>query len=413
MVYANEYRRQDPLGAGGARNRQPAGPLSFVAPEPMSRVFVTIVSPAENFGPHWDALIPRARVNVFLSPAALNAVHAMDFAKVHVLLAWERHAQPERLVGVWALWERKILNNGPAYLSTPAYDYSFLSNPVIDPEFMDETMAAFLDAVERHPSLPNSLRLFYLDGECASYRALERALTVRRSPMHLVSERLRPAVSRSFGQKRQSSTTIKKLRQQYNRLSKIGPIEIVNAREHDAAMAAFDDFVALEAASWKGERGTALANRKKDLAFTRALLSNLAKAGNASVALMKVGDRSVASQVMLYCENIAYTWKVAFDAEFSSYSPGVQLMHRLTEQLLSTTEIDEIESCAHEGSFLSKLWDGERRSVNLLVRVGKKRSLTFAVLVAMTRVRAKLKEWRNTLQEGRRSVRPLKPRATA
>src|SRR3954469_17341308 len=100
-------------------------------------IHVNIGVPDLDMTEHWEALAQRAAANVFLNPAALNAAAATGFAQVHVLLAWDTAAAPNRLVGFWALRERRIGIVGPAVLTAPPYEYSFLSSPVIDPDYID------------------------------------------------------------------------------------------------------------------------------------------------------------------------------------------------------------------------------------------------------------------------------------
>ncbi|MDB5513505.1 MAG: hypothetical protein JWQ17_263, partial [Tardiphaga sp.] len=71
-------------------------------------ISVTICSPDLSIAAPWDELIRRASSNVFMNPAALHAASETHFAKVHMLLAWEEGAGPRRLVGVWALQQRKL-----------------------------------------------------------------------------------------------------------------------------------------------------------------------------------------------------------------------------------------------------------------------------------------------------------------
>src|SRR5215213_9104545 len=127
----------------------------------MQNVSVRICSPELDIADHWSALIRRASANVFMHPAALKAAQATGFADVHMLLAWAQDAQPERLVGIWALQQTHITPLWPSFLAAPPYNYSFLSNPVIDPDFTNDVVAAFFDAIERDRSLPKVIRLRY------------------------------------------------------------------------------------------------------------------------------------------------------------------------------------------------------------------------------------------------------------
>src|SRR6187200_193028 len=129
----------------------------------MNNISVSICSPGQDIGEHWAALTRRAAGNVFMNPIALKVAQATDFAQVRMLLAWQRGAQPARLVGLWAFEHKHMTPLWPSFLAAPPYDYAFLSNPVVDPEFLNETIAAFFDAIESERSLPNVVRLRYLD----------------------------------------------------------------------------------------------------------------------------------------------------------------------------------------------------------------------------------------------------------
>jgi CelD/BcsL family acetyltransferase involved in cellulose biosynthesis len=373
----------------------------------MSRIEVEIGAAGADIAGQWDRLAGRAAVNVFMSPTALNAASATKFAKVHVLRAWDMSAEPRQLVGLWAFEERGIAPLWPAFLAAPPYDYAFVSTPVIDPAVMDEVIAAFFDAIERSPALPNVIRLKLLDGESEAYRAMLRALSRRASQMLTLSERQRPFLAGESELKRSGSTR-KKLRQDWNRLSALGAADVVNDRTLAAVRDAFEVFLTLEAGSWKGAHGTALLNDARDATFARRLIGDLAERGNASVALLRVDGRTIAAQVLLYCGATAYTWKTAFDAEYAKCSPGALLVDKVTEDLFSARGITAIESCSPEKGFMAQLWSGRRATVDLLVDVGARRSLNFALAAARERGYAQLKDWRDRL----RAISWLKPKKT-
>jgi CelD/BcsL family acetyltransferase involved in cellulose biosynthesis len=384
----------------------PSDDASSATPQAsMHNVFVSIGSPELDIAAHWAALIARASANVFMHPAALRAAIATGFADVHVLLAWAQDASPRRLVGVWALQRMQITPIGPSFLAAPPYDYAFLSNPVVDPDFAHSAVAAFFDAIEREHSLPKVIRLRYLDGSAESYSAIMDALAARGAQSLKLSERERPYVTKDFGLKKSGSTR-KKLRQDWNRLSALGTVDIVNDRTPAAVANSFESYLAMEAASWKGSRGTALLCDAEDAAFTRRLIADLAAGGNASVALLRVNGQAVAAQVLLYCGTTAYTWKTAFDAEFSKFSPGALLVDKVTEQLFADGGVEAFESCSPEGGFMNQIWDGRRKTIDLLADVGAKKSLGFRAVMASERGYAQLRELRNRLRERSWSILP-------
>lgn len=363
----------------------------------MNNVTANFCSPDQDIAEQWSALSRRAAANVFMNPVALKAAQATDFAQVHMCLAWLRDAQGERLIGLWAMQKARFAPLWPSFLAAPPYRYAFLSNPVIDPDFMEEAIAALLDAIEHDSGLPNVVLLRYLDASSETYAAILKALAARHAHTLKLSERERPFVTKDFGLKRSGSTR-KKLRQDWNRLCATGKVEVVNDRSQDAVKDAFETYLALEAASWKGARGTALLCDDDDAAFTRRMIAALAAERNASVALLKVDGRAVAAQVLLYCGSMAYAWKTAFDSDFGKFSPGTLLVDKMAEQLFATDGIEAIESCSPEGGFLNQMWDGRRATVDLLANLGTRKSLGFAVVVMGERSYAHLRGIRSRLR---------------
>ena len=376
-------------------------------------ISVTIDSPNLDIGPQWDDLVQRASSNVFMDPAALRAACETDFASIAMMLAWDESSTGSRkLVGVWALQLRKLAWFWPAVLEALPYNYAFLSSPVVDPAFTDAVVPAFLAAIEKSTRLPNVVSLKSFDAECPSHPAMVKALFERGIEPLMLSENARPFVTREFGVKRSGSTR-KKLRQDWNRLSALGTVDVVNDRTLAGAEKAFETFLAMEKASWKGEQGTALLSDSHDAAFVRRLLQNLAARRNASVALLRVNGEAVAAQVLMYCGSTAYTWKTAFDATFGKYSPGTLLIDRVTEDLFAGPDIQAINSCAAEESFMAQLWAGRRTMVDMLIDVGPGKSLGYRMeagrLLGYQHLRSLRERWRN-----RHSARPrARPSVTA
>jgi len=339
-------------------------------------ISVTIDSPNTDIGPQWDDLIRRANSNVFMNPAALAAASDLDFASIVRLLAWRGDGAERQLVGIWALQKRRVAPFWPMLLEALPYNYAFLSSPVVDPACVDEVIAAFFAAIEQDRSLPKVVSLPSLDAECPSYPAMLKQLASRGVKPLMLSENARPFVTPEFGVKKSGSTR-KKLRQDWNKLAGLGAVDVVNDRTPDGAQQAFEAFLALESASWKGAKGTALLSDPRDAAFVRRLFSNLAAQGNASVALLRVNGEAISAQVLMYCGTTAYTWKTAFDAHYGKYSPGALLIDKITEELFATAGILAINSCAAEASFMGQLWAGRRSMVDMLLDIGPGKSLGF------------------------------------
>ena len=360
-------------------------------------ISVTVAKPGQNISAQWDDLIRRAPGNAFMNPVALKAAFDTVFAAVYVLLAWEEGVESARLVGLWALQQRSVMMFWPAMLEARPYNYAFLSTPVVDPAFAGEVIPAFFAAIRNHPALPNVVSLKEMDADSQAYAAIQKTIAEEHHAHLTLTRTLRPSVTREKGVKNSGSTR-KKLRQDWNRLSALGTLEVVNERNVDAAKAAYEQFLGLEKRSWKGAEGTAILCSERDTAFTRRLIGDLAAEGNASVALLRLDGRVIAAQVVMYCGPTAYTWKIAFDAEFAKYSPGAVLIDKLTAQLFATTDVQASDSCSAEGSFMAQLWTGRKTMVDMVIDVGSTRSLVFALEAARQYGYERLRDLRDWLR---------------
>lgn len=365
-------------------------------PTPM--ITATIDLPTLDLAPHWDDLVSRAAPNVFMNPVALVAATATGFAPIRVLLAWKDEGAARKLVGIWGLQLRQVAPLWPMVLDALPYKYAFVSSPVVDPAYADPVIDAFFSAIE-NSTLPKALNIPSLDTEGPIFAAIVNSLARRGIEPLVLSKLSRPYVTSESGVKRTGSTR-KKLRQDFNRLSALGTVEIVNDRTAPAVQPAFEAFLALEQASWKGGRGTALLSHSSDAAFVRRLIHDLATRQAASVAHLRVDGKTVAAQVLMYCGDTAYTWKIAYDASFGKYSPGTLLVDRITDELLSGPDIRAVNSCAAESSFMGQLWSGRRSMADMLVDIGPGKSLGFRMEAMRLAGYQRLRNLRDRLRGG-------------
>ena len=359
-------------------------------------ISVTVSSPDLDIAEQWDSLSQKA-ANVFMNPVALKAASETMLAVISVLLAWDIGMEPSKLVGIWAVQAKNILPWWPAFAEALPYEYAFLSTPMVHPDYADEVMPAFFAAMAKHPKLPKVVWMQDLDAGGPVFAAMQKSIGQGGLEQLEIKTGMMPVVTREFGIK-SSGSTRKKLRQDWNRLSALGRVEVANVRNQASAIAAMEVFLRLERASWKGERGTALLCSQRDAAFARRLVRDLSARGDASVALLTLDGKPVAAQVLLYCGRVAYTWKIAFDAEFARFSPGALLVDKITEQLLAG-DIEMIDSCAAEGSFMGQIWAGRKPVASLLVNVAPGLSPAFVLESAHRRVHEMLRQLRDHIRE--------------
>ncbi len=91
-----------------------------------------------------------------------------------------------------------------------------------------------------------------------------------------------------------------------------------------------DDLIAeafrVEAASWKGREGSALAVDPRVGAFYRLYAKAAAVHGILRIGLLRIGDCAVAMQLAIQQESCFWLLKMGFDEQFSRCSPGALLM---------------------------------------------------------------------------------------
>src|SRR5262249_51270517 len=117
----------------------------------------------------------------------------------------------------------------------------------------------------------------------------------------------------------------KELRRQRRRLAGQGAVALATARDPGAVAAALGDFLALEAAGWKGRQGGAAGAQPEIRAFMQSAVTTLAAEGNARIDRLMCGERVIAASITLRAGQAAWFWKIAYDEAFARGSPGVQL----------------------------------------------------------------------------------------
>jgi CelD/BcsL family acetyltransferase involved in cellulose biosynthesis len=150
---------------------------------------------------------------------------------------------------------------------------------------------------------------------------------------------------------------LKELRRQRRRLLEMGQLKTLTAREADEIPRALSDHLALEAAGWKGRRGSAAAQAPAVRGFIESAIGALAADGNVRIDRLMQNGHPLASTITLRSGGAAWFWKIAYDEDFARHSPGVQATLDLTEQLLAQPDVLRADSCATAGHpMIDHLW---------------------------------------------------------
>ena len=274
--------------------------------------------------------------NPFMSPAALGAARTFADDEDLVILA-ARHAEAPGapLVGLWAMRRiRDIWSCGIEVLQAPCVPkFDCLASPVLDAAMSRKALAALLAHIVAAPDLPRLIRASSwpaamgadLPPDVAIHHA-ERWSRALLAPQD--------ATDAESGLKAAMGSAYKKRKAQERALARAGTLRHDSLRR-DAALAALDDFVALERRGWKGRAGTALADVQADAAYMHAALRGFARADQLCVDVLRLDDAPVAMGIVVEAGPASIFWKAAFDEAHARHSPGVLLDMAVTRRLFA------------------------------------------------------------------------------
>ncbi len=252
-----------------------------------------------------------------------------------------------------------------------------------------------LDHFDRHAGRALFAHLPLLPAEGPAHAALEGVLAERSRAHYAAAEETRALLTgggsaADYLEAAMSAKKRKELRRQHNRLAEEGTLTFERL-EGDADLAAWTaEFLALEAAGWKGEAGSALASAPDTAALFTEALAGAAAAGRLERLALRLDGRAIAMLVNFITPPGAFSFKTAFDEAYARFSPGM-LLQLENLVLLERPEVEWADSCAAEGHpMIERLWRGGRRMVSRNIAIGGplKRGLFRLLMAYETRTRS-------------------------
>ncbi|MDQ2076199.1 GNAT family N-acetyltransferase [Marinimicrobium sp. ABcell2] len=160
--------------------------------------------------------------------------------------------------------------------------------------------------------------------------------TTRSSTYALIGNQARPGQMSAFVERDEkglisalSKKKVKNTRRHRNKAEMAyGPVTFTSAREADQIRTAFELFLDVEAASWKGPKGTRTAIRfqSRSKAFYEAVLSEFADTREAQVDVLYVGGKPAAAQMGLRSGDRLALLKIGYDDMLKEVGPGAMAL---------------------------------------------------------------------------------------
>lgn len=309
--------------------------------------------------------------NVFYDPAfALPAWRHLEAGRaLEWLLAW---CGEGRLIGALPVLRGSLGRGLPVkVLQAWTHSQAPLSTPLLLAGEAEMAAAALAGALAREGGGRAFVQRLAAEGPAQA--ALDKALKAADARLGRLAIHRRAALAgpgegdaylrQSLGKKR-----FKETRRLLARLEEKGGAEFSLAAGPGAVEAAGEDFLALEAAGWKGKRGTALIQQAESAAFFRQIVSALAARNGVWVARLMAGEKCAAAAVVLFSGARAWLWKISYDEALARFSPGVLLTCEITRQLLARPDIERTDSCAVANHpMIDHIW---RQRIELADRIG-------------------------------------------
>ncbi len=347
----------------------------------------SIVEPWRDLAAH--AIEP----NVFYDPAFALAAAPLLGADVMAGLVWAS-GTPRRLAGIFPVRiDRHRYAVSMSVLVAWTHPYAPLGTPLVHREMAEPVITAWLDHVAHDANLPDLvlMRLFAEEGPFAAALAsvLARNGCEAKSFDRHQRALLAPGENRArYFERTWAAKRQRELRRQKRRLDELGNVRVAQADDGPELARSLDDFLALEAGGWKGRAGTAMLNNAGACQFMQQAVVKLGLEGKASIHRLLLDEKPIAASITLKSGNAAWGWKIAYDENFSAYSPGVMLLAAATETLLGDAAISHVDSCAvSTHPMINWVW-GERLTVaDCLITAGADAGFSFTLATRLEALR--------------------------
>lgn len=139
----------------------------------------------------------------------------------------------------------------------------------------------------------------------------------------------------------------------------------------DADPAAWtEQFLALEAAGWKGGNASALASEPATAGLFREVIRVAHQQGMVRLMSLEVAGQVIAMTSWFVTKRRAYGFKMAFDEAYRSYAPGRLLMRAVADASAQSDPAAAFDSCARADAPCDPLWPDAREFGTFVVGVG-------------------------------------------
>jgi CelD/BcsL family acetyltransferase involved in cellulose biosynthesis len=327
----------------------------------------------------------------FLKPAL---THLTEGRAVWLATLWSG----EQLDGLMPLTIRDHYGRMPApHVGNWSHYQCFMGTPLIRAGMEATYWRALLLALDDAEWATGLLSLTLLEPGGPVHKGLEQAAASLGRPCPIVHQQQRAMLRSSLSAPEYLEANVrgkkrKEWRRLENRLSEMGVVVHTNLTDESVEKWS-TDFLTLEAAGWKGERGAALGNTDQTRDFFISMLGGAAQAGMLDMQSLTLDGKPTAMLVNFITPPGSWSFKIAHDESLARFSPGVMIELRNLARVQGDPKIDWMDSCAVENHpMIDSLWAERRTIVQVSVPLkGIRRAVTWHLCRAAETASASLR----------------------
>lgn len=257
---------------------------------------------------------------------------------------------------VWRVWQ---------------HIHTYSSTPILRRGHERQALRRFLALADMSGAALVSFPLFVADS--AFGEALQDVAERQRRFVAETEAHERAFLQSELSEEAYLSTHIrKKKRKEFNRLwNRLADLGNLRFETHDGGSdprAWIDRFLALEARGWKGKRGTALKAEPDQRAYFEEICTGAHAQGKLHCTELTLAGTPLAMLASFRAGEGVYTFKIAFDEDYSRYSPGALLMLKAIGAFLDDERTAWVDSCAVPNHpMIDHIWAQRRAMRSVLV----------------------------------------------
>ena len=363
-------------------------------------VVVSTYSGMEPYIPAWDDLATQAtEPNPFceswaLLPAWRHLAGPLDI-RIGLVFTDDKSdpKTPGLLLGLFPIAAR--LKHETLRLKTAAlwrHTHSPLGTPLLRKGYERAALSGLFDWLDRDRGLGRMLSIELAGGDGPFFKNLQALASDRTLRLFSFNEFSR-GVFRPMADAETYFKTVlspkrrRNLRQEYDKLSKIGRLETLELKPDDDLDYWLRSFFALEASGWKGNLGTAIVCSPIDVRFFEELSKGGFDRRQLQILMLRLDDRPIAMQYNLVSNQAVFALKIAYDENFKRYSPGMLLGVEAFKLFHGRPDISWVDSCPTAPVNIERedLWNESRLIRHVLVSTSDKAGKTILRLLPTAR----------------------------